>query len=63
VCDLKHLSCKQFHKIVKGYSTFLGNLKNLQNIHGLNRLPQVNKDFVLCVLNETLPTLDIYFNA
>jgi len=22
VCDLKHLSCKQFHKIVKGGSTF-----------------------------------------
>ena len=35
---LKHLSCKQFHKIVKGDSTFLGNLRNLQNIHGLNRL-------------------------
>jgi len=41
VCNLKHLkhlSCKQFHKIVKGDSTFLGNLRNLQNIHGLNRL-------------------------
>jgi len=22
VCNLKHLSCKQFHKIVKGDSTF-----------------------------------------
>jgi len=38
VCNLKHLSGKQFHKIVKGDSTFLGNLRNLQNIHGLNRL-------------------------
>ena len=38
VCNLKHLSCKQFHKIVKGDFTFLGNLRNLQNIHGLNRL-------------------------
>jgi len=34
VCNLKHLSCKQFHKIVKGDSTFLRNLRNLQNIHG-----------------------------
>jgi len=25
VCNLKHLSCKQFHKIVKGDFTFLGN--------------------------------------
>jgi len=38
VCNLKNISCKQFHKIVKGDSTFLGNLRNLQNIHGLNRL-------------------------
>jgi len=38
VSNLKHLSCKQFHKIVKGDSTFLGNLRNLRNIHGLNRL-------------------------
>jgi len=38
VCNLKNLSCKQFHKIVKGDSTFLGNLRNLQNINGLNRL-------------------------
>jgi len=38
VCNLKHLSCKQFHKIVKGDSTFLGTLRNLQNSHGLNRL-------------------------
>jgi len=38
VCNLKHLSCKHFHKIVKGDSAFLGNLRNLQNIHGLNRL-------------------------
>jgi len=38
VCNLKHLSCKQLHKIVKGDSTFLGNIRNLQNIHGLNRL-------------------------
>jgi len=37
VCNLKHLSCKQFHKTVKGDSTFLGNLRNLQNIHELNR--------------------------
>jgi len=37
VCNLKHLSCNQFHKIVKDDSTFLGNLRNLQNIHGLNR--------------------------
>jgi len=36
VCNLKHLSCKQFHKIVKGDSTFLGNLRNLQTIYGLN---------------------------
>jgi len=35
---LKHLLYKQFHKIVKGDSTFLGNLRNLQNIIGLNRL-------------------------
>jgi len=38
VCNLKHRSCKQFHKIVKGESTFLGNLRNLQNIHELNKL-------------------------
>ena len=38
VCSLKHLSCKQFHKIVKGDSTFWRSLRNLQNIHGLNRL-------------------------
>jgi len=38
VYNLKHLSCKQFNKIVKGDSAFLGNLRNLQNIHGLNRL-------------------------
>jgi len=38
VCNLKHVSCKQFHKIVKGDSTFIGKLRNLQNIHGLNRL-------------------------
>jgi len=37
VYSLKHLSCKQFHKIVKGDSTFLGNLRYLQKIHGLNR--------------------------
>jgi len=37
VCNLKHLSCKQFHKIVKGDFTFSGNLRNLQNIHGVNR--------------------------
>jgi len=35
--NLKHISCKQFHKIVKDDSTFLGNLSNLQNIQGLNR--------------------------
>jgi len=40
VCNLKQLSCKQFHKIVKGDSTFLGNLRNLQNIHELNKLSQ-----------------------
>jgi len=40
VCNLKHLSGKQFHTIVKGNSTFLGNLRNLQNIHGLNRLSE-----------------------
>jgi len=33
VSNLKHLSCKQFHKIVKGDSTFLGYLRNRQNIH------------------------------
>jgi len=38
MCNLKHLSRKPFHKIVKGDSTFLGNLRNLQNIHGINRL-------------------------
>jgi len=38
VCNLKHLSCKQFHKIVKCDSTFLGNLSYLQNIDGLNKL-------------------------
>jgi len=38
VCNLKHLSWKQLHKIVKGDSAFLGNLKNLQIIHGPNRL-------------------------
>jgi len=38
VCNLKHLSCKQFHKIVKGDSTLLGNIRNLQNFHGVNRL-------------------------
>jgi len=38
VCNLKHLSCKQLHKIAKGNSTFLGNLRNLQNIHGINRI-------------------------
>ena len=38
VCNLKHLSRKQFHKIIKGDSTFLGDLRNLQNSHGLNRL-------------------------
>jgi len=37
MCNLKNLSRKQFHKIVKGDS-FFGNLRNLQNIHGLNRL-------------------------
>jgi len=50
VCSLKHLSCKQFHKIVKGDSTFLRNLRYLQNIHGLSRL---SKEFALCVLSET----------
>jgi len=38
VCNLKHLSCTQFHKIVKGDCTFLGNLRNQQNSHGLNML-------------------------
>jgi len=38
VCNLKHLSRKQFHKIIKGDFTFLGNLRNLQNIHEINRL-------------------------
>jgi len=37
VCNLKHISCKQFRNIIKGYSTFLRNLKKLQNIHGLIR--------------------------
>jgi len=35
VYNLKHLSCNQFHKIVKRGSAFLGNLRNLQSIHGL----------------------------
>jgi len=38
MCNLKHLSCKQVHKIVKSDSTFLGAVRNLQNIHGLNML-------------------------
>jgi len=38
VCNLKHLSRKQFHKIVKDHSIFLGNLRYVQNIHALNRL-------------------------
>jgi len=29
VCNLKHLSCTQFHKIVKSESTFLRTLRNL----------------------------------
>jgi len=37
VCQSKHLLCKQFHKIVKDDSTFLGNFRNLQIINGLNR--------------------------
>jgi len=37
VCNLKHFSCKQLHKFVKGDSAFLGNLRNLQNIKGLHR--------------------------
>jgi len=57
VCNLKHLSCTQFHKIAKGDSTFLGNLRNLQNIHGLNRLIKLGFCFVF--LNETLSTLDV----
>jgi len=55
VCNLKHFSCKQFHKIAKGdfkgdlkkgAFTFLGNLRNLQNIHGLNRLSKQGFCFV-----------------
>jgi len=46
VCNLKHLSRKQFHKIIKGDSTFLGDLRNLQNIHGLNRLSKQGLCFV-----------------
>jgi len=46
VCDLKYLSCKQFHKIVKGGSTYLRNLRNLLNIHGLNRLSKQGICFV-----------------
>jgi len=38
VCNLKYLSRKQFHKLVKGDTIFLGNLRYLQNIHELNRL-------------------------
>jgi len=37
VWNLKNFSCKQIQKIVKGDSAFLGNLRNLQNIHRLNR--------------------------
>jgi len=39
VCNLKHLSCEQFHNIVKGNSAFLRNVRKLklQNIHGLTR--------------------------
>ena len=39
VCNLKYLSCKHFHKIAKDESTFR-NSRNLQNIHGLNRLSE-----------------------
>ena len=46
VGNLKHLSCKQFHTIVKGDSTFLGNLRNRKNIHGLNRLSKQGFWFV-----------------
>jgi len=46
VCTLKHLSCKQFHIIVKGDSTFLRNLKKLQNIHELTRTSKYGFYFV-----------------
>jgi len=46
VSNFKHLSCNQFHKTVKGDSTFLGNLRNLQNIHGLNGLSKSGFCFV-----------------
>jgi len=44
VCNLKHLSCKQFHNIDKGTSAFLRTLRKLQNVHGPNRTSK--KDFV-----------------
>jgi len=54
LCNLKHLSCKQFHNIVNGDFTFIRNLRKLQNIHGLNRL-----SFALFVLTETSSKLDV----
>jgi len=45
VCNLKHLSCKQFHTIVKGDSTSLRTLRKLENINGLNRLSKQGFSF------------------
>jgi len=41
VCNSKHISCKQFHTIVKGDATLLANSRNLENIHGLNWLSKL----------------------
>jgi len=46
VCNFKHLTCKQFHNIVKGDSTFLRNLRKPQNIHGRNRTSKYGFCFV-----------------
>jgi len=45
-CNLKHLSCKQFHNIVKGDSTFYRNVSKLQNTRGLNRTSKYEFCFV-----------------
>jgi len=49
----KHLSCKQFQNIVKGDSTFLRSLRNLQNIHGVNRTSRPKLGFCFMFHVET----------
>jgi len=46
VCNLRHLSWKQIHRIVKCDSALIGNLRNLQNIHDQNKWSKW--DFVPC---------------